>query len=187
MSHVILASIFGLLFGFILHKSGASNPQHIINMLRLKDFRLVKIILLAIGFSSLLLFALSSLGIIEPHFSVKTAYVGVMVGGLIFGIGWAVSGFCPGTSVAALGAGRKDAFVFIGGGLIGAFLFMLIYGSIKNTALFDNLFGGKATLANTGIEKYTTLIDTIPATYIAGGVALLFIALAFLLPEKVED
>lgn len=187
MSQVILAGIFGLLFGFILHKSGASNPQHIINMLRLKDFRLVKIILLAIGFSSLLLFTLSSFGIVEPHFSVKTAYVGVLVGGLIFGIGWAVSGFCPGTSVAALGAGRKDAFVFIGGGLIGAFIFMLIYGSIKNTALFDKLFGGKATLANTGIEKYTSLIDTVPATYIAGGVALLFITLAFLLPEKVEE
>ena len=187
MSQVILAAIFGLFFGFVLHKSGASNPQHIINMLRLKDFRLVKIILLAIGFSSLLLFALGALGIIEPHFSVKTAYVGVIVGGLIFGIGWAVSGFCPGTSVAALGSGRKDAFIFIGGGLIGALLFMLIYGSIKNTALFDTLFGGKATLANTGVEKYTTLIDTIPATYIAGGIALLFIALAFLLPERVED
>ena len=187
MSHVILAGIFGLLFGFILQKSGASNPQHIINMLRLKDFRLVKIILLAIGLSSLMLFALSTLGVIEAHFSVKTAYVGVLVGGLIFGIGWAVSGFCPGTSVAALGTGRKDAFIFVGGGLIGAFLFMLVYGSIKNTALFDTLFGGKATLANTGIEKYNSLIDTIPAAYVAGGIAILFIAFAFLLPEKIEE
>ena len=184
MSHVILAGIFGLLFGFILQKSGASNPQRIIDMLRLKDFHLVKVILFAIGLSSLALFALSTLGIIDAHFSVKTAYVGVMVGGLIFGLGWAVSGFCPGTSVAALGTGRKDAFIFVGGGLIGAFIFMLIYGSIKDTALFDKLFGGKATLANTGVEKYTTLIDTIPATYVAGGIAVLFIALAFLLPEK---
>ncbi len=187
MSQIILAGIFGLLFGFILHKSGASNPQHIINMLRLKDFRLAKIILLSIGFSSLLLFVLSSLGVIDAHFSVKTAYVGVIVGGLIFGIGWAISGFCPGTSVAAIGAGGKDAFIFIGGGLIGAFLFMLVYGSIKNTALFDKLFGGKATLANTGVEKYTTLIENVPASYVAGGIALLFIALAFALPEKLED
>jgi len=184
MSHVILAGIFGLLFGFILQKSGASNPQRIIDMLRLKDFHLVKVILLAIGLSSLMLFLLSALGIIEAHFSVKTAYVGVMVGGLIFGLGWAVSGFCPGTSVAALGTGRKDALIFVGGGLIGAFAFMLVYGSIKETALFDKLFGGKATLANTGVEKYTALIDTIPATYVAGGIAILFILLAFFLPEK---
>ena len=187
MTHVILAAVFGLLFGFVLHKTGATNPQRIIDMLRLKDFHLVKVILLAIGISSLSLFALSSLGIINAHFSVKTAYVGVLVGGLIFGIGWAVSGFCPGTSVAALGTGRKDAFIFVGGGLLGAFLFMLVYGSIKDTALFDKLFGGKATLANTGIDKYTTLIDTVPATYVAGGLAVLFIALAFLLPKSAPE
>jgi len=187
MTQAILAGIFGLLFGFILQKSGATNPQKIINMLRLKDFHLVKVILFSIGVSSLTLFSLVALGLIEGHFSVKTAYVGVLVGGLIFGIGWAVSGFCPGTSVVALGAGRKDAFVFIVGGLIGAFIFMLTYESIKETALFDNLFGGKTTLANTGIEKYTTLIDTIPAVYVAGGLSILFIALAFLLPESTED
>jgi hypothetical protein len=187
MLHVILAAIFGLLFGFILQKSGAANPQRIIKMLKLEDFHLVKIILFAIGFSSLLLFALSSLGIMEAHFSVKTAYVGVIVGGLIFGIGWAVSGFCPGTSVAAIGTGRKDALVFVLGGLIGAFVFMLVYGTLKDTALFDKLLGGKATLANTGVENYTTLINSIPATYVAGGIAVLFIALAFLLPERTED
>ncbi|HIQ15882.1 MAG TPA: hypothetical protein EYH38_10025 [Leucothrix sp.] len=187
MTQVILAGVFGLFFGFVLQKSGATNPQRIINMLRLKDFHLMKVILFSIGISSLSLFALSASGVIEANFSIKTAYVGVIVGGLIFGIGWAISGFCPGTSVVALGTGRKDAFVFIGGGLVGTFIFMLIYGSIKDTALFDTLFGGKTTLANTGVEKFPTLIDTIPALYVAGGVALLFIALAFLLPEKTED
>ena len=186
MTHIILAAVFGLLFGFILQKSGAANPQRIIDMLRLKDFHLVKTILLAIGISSLGLFALDALGIIDAHFSVKTAYVGVMVGGLIFGAGWAISGFCPGTSVAALGTARKDAIAFISGGLLGAFIFMLIYGSIKNTALFDKLFGGKATLANTGVDKYIALIDSIPAVYVAGGLAVFFIVLAFLLPDQIN-
>jgi len=187
MTQIILAGVFGLLFGFILYKSGAANPQRIIDMLRLKDFHLVKVILLAIGTSSLSLFTLSALGIIDAHFSIKTAYVGVMVGGLIFGIGWAISGFCPGTSVSALGAGRKDAFVFIGGGLVGAFIFMLIYGSIKDTVLFDNVFGGKTTLADTGVDKYASLIDTLPAIYVAGGIAVLFIALAVLLPNRTDQ
>jgi len=184
MTHIILAAVFGLLFGFILQKSGASNPQRIINMLRLKDFHLVKIILFAIGFSSLLLFVLASMGIVEAHFSVKTAYVGVIVGGLVFGAGWAISGFCPGTSVAALGAGRKDAFVFILGGLLGAFVFMLMYGDLKGGMLFDKLFGGKATLANTGIEKYTALIENVSATYVAGGIAVVLMLIAMMLPTR---
>ena len=99
MTPILLAIIFGLLFGFILQKSGASNPEKILNMLRLKDFHLIKVILFGIGLSSLLLFVLGTLGIIDANFSVKTAYIGVGIGGLIFGLGWAISGFCPGTSV----------------------------------------------------------------------------------------
>jgi len=165
-----------------LQKSGAANPQRILNMLRLKDFHLLKVILLAIGSSSLLLFSLSSLGLIEANFSVKTAYVGVMFGGLIFGIGWSLSGYCPGTSVAAIGSGRKDAIVFIVGGLIGAFIYMLAYESMLGSVVFKKLLGGKVTLANTGVEKYTALFDAIPAAYLAGGIAVVFIVIAFFLP-----
>ncbi len=187
MSSVILALIFGLLFGFVLQKSGAANPHRIINMLRLKDFHLVKVILLAIGLSSLLLFSLTAIGIISPHFSVKTAYVGVIVGGLIFGAGWAVSGFCPGTSVVGVGAGRKDALVFILGGLAGAFVFMLMYGGLKGGMLFEKIFGGKATLADTGIKKYHTIIEGIPSLYVAGGIAVLLIGIAIILPDSKEE
>lgn len=184
MSQIILAAVFGLLFGFILQKSGAANPQRIIDMLRLKDFHLVKVILFAIGFSSLLMFGLIALGVIESHFSVKTAYIGVIVGGLIFGAGWAISGFCPGTSVVGLGAGRKDALAFIIGGLLGAFVFMQMYGGLKGGMLLDKLFGGKATLANTGVAKYPVLIEAIPAIYVAGGIAILLMAIAFILPNR---
>ena len=71
-------------------------------------------------------------------------------GGLVLGAGWALSGFCPGTGVVAAGTGRFDALSFIAGGLAGAGLFMLNYESLKGTALFDKLFGGKVTLAETG-------------------------------------
>ncbi len=184
MSSVILALVFGLAFGFILQKTGAANPHRLINMLRLKDFTLMKVILFAIGFSSLLLFLFMSLGILNPHFSVKTAYMGVIVGGLIFGVGWAISGFCPGTSVVGAGAGRKDALVFIFGGLIGAFVYMLVYGDLKGTLLFNKILGGKTTLANTGVEKYNSLLESIPAIYVAGGIAIVLIAIAFILPAR---
>ncbi len=187
MSSVMLALIFGLLFGFVLQKSGAANPHRIINMLRLKDFHLIKVILFAIGFSSLLLFLLSAMGVITPHFSVKTAYVGVIVGGLIFGIGWAVSGFCPGTSVVGAGAGRKDALAFIVGGLLGAFVFMLMYGDLKGGVLFEKVFGGKTTLADTGISKYHAILEGIPSMYVAGSIAVFLIIAAISLPNSKED
>ena len=184
---LFLAILIGLFFGFVLQKSGAANPQRIVQMLRLKDFHLMKAILLGIRVSSLLLFVLFvllALGVIDPgHLSVKASYIGVPLGGAILGAGWAISGFCPGTGVVAAGAGRKDALLFILGGLLGAFFFMLIYGILESTALFSSL-GGKATLAETGVEKYTTLVPTVPALVVAGGIAVLFIVFAWALPER---
>jgi uncharacterized membrane protein YedE/YeeE len=180
---ILYAIVFGLIFGIVLHKIGAANPNNIINMLRLKDFYLIKVILFAIGFSSLILFIVLSLGFYDPHFSVKSAYVGVIAGGLIFGIGWSLSGFCPGTSVVSVGAGRKDALFFIIGGLIGAFIYMISYASLKGTFLFEKL-GGKITLVDTGTGKYDSLISGQFALMVAIGVAVILIAIAFALPKR---
>lgn len=180
---IVLAIVLGLIFGFVLQKVGAANPQKIINMLRLRDLHLMKAILLGIGVSSLVLFTLLAVGVVPAsHISVKASYVGVVVGGVLLGIGWAIAGFCPGTGVVAAGAGRKDALSFIAGGLLGALLYMLVYGQIKSTALFDDL-GAKSTLAATGNESYPALLGDMPSLAVAGGIALVFIVLAFVLPE----
>lgn len=183
---ILSAILIGLLFGFVLQKAGAANPQRIIDMLRLKDFHLMKAIFLGIGLSSLLLFTLMALGIMDnSNLSVKTAYIGVIIGGAIMGTGWAIAGFCPGTGIVAAGAGRKDALSFILGGLVGAFIFTLAYGSLKSTFMFDKIGGGKATLAATNPEKYITLIASIPSVAVAGGIAIVFIFIAWKLPDKV--
>ena len=182
---IFLAIILGLAFGFALDKAQASNPQKIINMLRLKDFHLMKVILFAIGFSSLLLFILLALNVIDAgHLSIKTSYTGVIIGGAILGIGFAVSGYCPGTGVVAAGRGRKDALLFILGGLLGAFVYMLIYGSIQDSALFNKIAGGAVSLVKTNPQKFSALIGNIPALIIAGPVALVFIIVPFLLPDS---
>ena len=101
-----LAIILGIAFGFALDRAQATNPQKIINMLRLKHFHLMKVILFAIGFSSLILFVLLALNIVDVgHLSVKTSYTGVLVGGAILGIGFAIGGYCPGTCIVAAGRG----------------------------------------------------------------------------------
>ncbi|MCF6204919.1 MAG: YeeE/YedE family protein [Methylococcaceae bacterium] len=181
---IFLAIILGLLFGFVLQKSGAADPHVITDMLRLKDFHLMKTISLAIGTSSLALYILLAMGIIDvSHLGVKSSYVGVIAGGAILGLGWAIAGFCPGTGVVALGTGRKDALFFVLGGLVGAFVFTLMYASLKSTFLFDDL-GGKATLVRTGSEKFIALLPSLPAVLIAGVLAILFIFFAIQLPEK---
>ncbi len=182
---IFLAIFIGLLFGFVLQKSGAANPQRIIDMLRLKDLHLMKAILLGIGLSSLFLFAMMALGIIDNgNLSVKTAHIGVIIGGTILGLGWAISGFCPGTGVVAAGAGRKDALFFILGGLVGAFAFTFIYGSLRPTYLFNKIAGGKASLAETGLEGCATLMSSVPAVVVAGGIAIVLIFIAWKLPDK---
>lgn len=182
--NIVLAIILGLLFGFVLQKIGAANPQKIINMLRLKDFHLMKAIFFGIGISSLLLFILLNIGVVDSsNLSVKASYAGVIIGGAILGLGWAIAGFCPGTGIVAAGAGRKDALFFILGGLLGAFVFTLLYASLKSTFLFADL-GGKATIATTGNEKFTTLLPFMPGIAIAGGIAIILIIIAWILPEK---
>ncbi len=186
---IALAIIVGLAFGFVLHRVGAGNPQNIINMLRLQDLHLAKVILFAIGVSSLSLFILLATGFIEQsHISIKAAYTGVVVGGLIFGIGFAVGGYCPGTCLVGVGGGRKDAMYFVLGGLIGAGFFTLIYGWLKSTfpSLFDSIAGGKVTLAETGVDKYQGLFDSIPSLVIAGTIAIIFMVGAWKMPKKFD-
>ena len=181
--NILLAIIMGIAFGFALDQAQASNPQKIINMLRLKDFHLMKVILFAIGFSSLLLFILLALNVIDAgHLSVKTSYWGVIIGGGILGIGFAISGYCPGTGVVAAGRGRKDALFFILGGLAGAFFYMMIFGAIQDTALFNKIAGGAVALVESNPDKYSALFGNLPALIIAGPIAILFMLIAFLLP-----
>lgn len=180
---IILAIVLGTAFGFALHRVGASNPEYIINMLRLTDLHLMKVILFAIALSSGLLFLGMGIGIIDAgHLSVKTSYWGVLIGGAFLGGGWALSGYCPGTGVAALGDGRKDAIFFVLGGLVGAEVYMLVYGSLNESFLLRNIFGGNVTLAMTSNEAYTGILSGIPGMLVAAALAILFAAVARKLP-----
>ncbi len=182
---IISAICLGALFGFVLHRVGASNPQNIINMLRLTDLHLIRAILLGIALASAILFIGLTLGFFDPsHLSVKTSYWGVIIGGVILGVGWALAGYCPGTGVAALGEGRKDAIFFIAGGLVGAWLYMVTYSAFKGMFLLDNILGGKVTLAQTPKESYAVLLDKIPGIIPALIVALVLGVIAWRLPGK---
>ena len=179
---IILAIILGTFFGFVLQRIGAADPDKIIGMLRLTDLHLVKTILTGIGVSSSLLFLGLLVGIIDPgHLSVKPMYTGVLIGGILLGIGWAISGFCPGTGIVAAGSGRKDALFYILGGMVGAGIFTVMYKYLAETLLFITLFGGKVTLAETG--KYDALVRGINGSLLAIMIGLAFVIVCLKLPR----
>lgn len=180
---ILLAIILGGAFGFVLQRAGATNPVNIIRMLSLKDFTIMKMILAALALASAAVFAI---GAIDPEWvnlSVKPAHLGVIVGGLIFGVGFAIAGYCPGTSVCAVGEGRTDAVAFIVGGLFGALAFMLIYSSIQDTTLLAPLGAGKITVADTGVDNYAALVSSVPSLLVALLFAAILGMLAFALPS----
>ena len=66
------------------------------------------------------------------NLSIKPTYVaGIVIAGLIFGVGFAVAGYCPGTCLVAAGEGKTDAIVTILGGLAGVFIYALVYPAIS--------------------------------------------------------
>ena len=182
---IVLAIFIGTVFGFVLQRIGAADPDKIIGMLRLTDLHLMKTIFAGIGISSALLFIGLMTGIIDGgHLSIKSMYTGVILGGMLLGFGWAISGFCPGTGVVALGSGRIDALFFILGGLAGAGLYMVMYASLKGTWLMQKLFGGKATLVVTA--KSTPLLDMSWSPWLAVGIAITMIVIAKILPDRIR-
>lgn len=181
---IFLALVIGGLFGFVLDRIGATNPTVLGRMLALINLGLMKAILLAIGVGSILMFAGQMIGLVDVgHMSVKTAYIGVFIGGLLLGTGWAVGGYCPGTGLSAAAGGRKDALFFIAGGLLGAAAYMVAYPSVKAMGLLEKIAGGKVTIGTIPGAKYDGLTG-IPGDILGIVLGLVFVAVAFALPEN---
>ena len=182
---ILLAILLGGFFGFALYYVGATGFSHISKMLRLEDLSLAKIILFAIGFSSVLLSISALLGIFDmSHLSIKAMNLGVIIGGLIFGIGFGGAGTCPGTCVGSVGGifGFKKAISAVIGGLFGAFAFSMLYGSFKDIGLFNTLNYGKITLFNIS-DKYPSVFNTGYVGLLVVGI--LFMIGAYFLPKRI--
>lgn len=184
MTSVLLAIVIGAAFGAVLDRIGASDPNWIGGMLTLRRLHLMKTILLAIGVGSVLMFGGQMIGLVEVgHMSVKATYIGVFIGGLLLGAGWAASGYCPGTGVVAAGAGRRDALFFIAGGLLGAAAYMATYPAWKATGLLDPIAGGKVTLGTVPGSDYSGIF-AFSGDVLGIVLGLVFVLVAFVLPDR---
>ena len=132
---------FGIVFGFLLQKGGATKYDVIIGQLLLTDFTVLKIMLSAVLTGMIGVYAMKSLGWVQLNPKSGSAGMNI-IGGLIFGVGFAVLGYCPGTIAGAIGNGYLDATVGgLAGILIGAGLFAALYPRLSQGILKKGDFG----------------------------------------------
>lgn len=114
--------LFGLAFGFLLQKGGVGKFNVLIGQLLLQDFTVAKVMLTAIVVGMIGVFTLLHFGKVNLH--IKPTRIGAnVIGGLLFGAGFALLGYCPGTVAAALGQGSWDALFGMAGLVAGSWIF----------------------------------------------------------------
>jgi hypothetical protein len=134
MNILLWGLVTGVLFGFLLQKARVLRYDKQLGALRLIDMTIVKFMLSTVLVGMVGIYLLSDLGllVVKPKAAVLGANI---IGGLIFGVGWGLVGYCPGTSLGALGEGRWDAIWAILGMIFGAGLFAEVYPGLKRTVL----------------------------------------------------
>lgn len=127
-----LGLMFGVAFGFLLQKSGVAKYEVLMGQLLLTDFTVIRVMLTAIAVGMIGIFSLRALGLVELHVK-PTRYAANITGGLLFGVGLGLVGYCPGTGVAALGQGNYDAIAGILGLLAGSYFYAETSGYLSST------------------------------------------------------
>lgn len=132
--------VTGVIFGILMQRAEVARYDRQLGALRLKDLTIVKFMLSTVAVAMVGTYLLKDMGLVK--LSVKPMIMGAVIpGGILFGLGWALLGYCPGTSAAALGEGRLDALWGILGMLFGAGLYAETYPMVKKTLLTMGDYG----------------------------------------------
>ena len=129
---IVFGLVVGFLFGYILTRTGITKYPRVMGMLLLKDFKILKFMLTAVVGSMILFYILGDLGLLK--LSLKPLDWGKLVGGLIFGVGMGILGYCPGTMGARIGQGKKESIVALFGMALGIFIYALLIRPVKESA-----------------------------------------------------
>ena len=167
MNQLLAGLITGVLFGFFLQKGRVLRYDKQLGALRLQDMTIIKFMLSSVLVGMIGVYLLHDLGLAK--LSIKATILGgTILGGLTFGLGWGLIGYCPGTSAGALGEGRWDAVWGIAGMVVGAALYAESFPFIKETVLtWGNL--GKITIPQLlGINHWPVI-----GVFVVGGVLIL--------------
>jgi len=157
MAALFYGLVTGVLFGFLMQKARVIRYEKQVGAMRLQDFTIFKFMFSAIIVGMVGIYAMRDAGIVT--LSIKSTVLGAnIIGGIIFGVGWAVLGYCPGTAAGALGEGRWDVIPGIAGMIIGAAAYAEVYPFMKRTILKWGDYG-KMTFGDlTGIPAWPLIL-----------------------------
>lgn len=120
------ALVFGIIFGFLLHRGGVTDFDVIVRLFQFRDFTVLKVMMTAIAVGGVGIALLHGQELAQLHIK-PTNLLAVGLGAAIFGVGMVLYGYCPGTGLAALATGRLDALAGLVGMLVGGIAYALSY------------------------------------------------------------
>jgi uncharacterized protein len=131
---LFLALVFGFAFGWLLHRGRVADYNTIVRQFLLQDFTVLKVMLTAIIVGGIGIFLLVQMGYAKFH--IKPAdLLAITLGAGLFGIGMVLYGYCPGTAVAAIGAGSVHALIGAFGMVAGGILYAVSFDWVSQAIL----------------------------------------------------
>lgn len=120
---ILIALSIGFLFGFVLDKGGLNRYYKIANVFRFTDLTVLRFMMSGMLIGMLGIYLLKSAGMLQLTAVTATVLAGNLIGGLVFGVGMALAGFCPGTCIAGIARGQLDYLIpgflgFLTGGVL---------------------------------------------------------------------
>lgn len=175
---IAVGLLMGVVFGFALEKSRVFEPGIIVGQMQLRNFIMLKVFLAAVATGAVVLAVLNGFGYVK--LGPKAALYGAdIVGGLILGAGISLAGACPGTTLAQIGAGYRDALFTLVGGLCGAVAYSYAEPTLSKTFLGQG--GGKLIFSDLAGIPYW-----VGALILAGSIVLILVALESWKPWRPE-
>jgi hypothetical protein len=152
-SAIMIGLAMGIVFGFALEKSRVFEPGMIVGQMQLRSFIMLKVFLSAVATGAVVLAVMHGFGYVK--LAPKAAlYAADIIGGVILGAGIALAGACPGTTLAQIGAGYRDAIFTVVGGLAGAVAYSYAEPMLSKSFLGSG--GGKLVLSDLiGVPYWT--------------------------------
>jgi uncharacterized membrane protein YedE/YeeE len=166
MDMLIFGLLTGMLFGFLLQRARVVRYDKQIAALRFQDMTIVKFMMSAIIVGMVGIHFFDVFGLVQLLY--KPVVIGENIaGGMIFGLGWGLLGYCPGTQGGALGEGRWDAIWGIMGMIVGAGLYAETYSFLKQNIIGWGNYGYLTIPQLVGVNRWIVII-----VFIAGVLAL---------------
>lgn len=168
----LVAVLLGFGFGFVLERAGFGSGCKLTAQFRLTDWSVFKVMFTAIVFTAVGIYALEQLGVLQAEaIYVPIPYLwAIAVGGALIGAGFAVGGYCPGTSAVGLMTGRIDAIVFFAGLLVGTYLFAALFPQLDALTTAGEFTRGDRLPELLGLPEWLVL-----ATLVAAAVGVFFL------------